>query len=243
MAVPCVALVNRAPVLLNDSDLDHVARALQIQVERDFAPVWGTPAQVVAAPGRRAPKGSWPIYVVPQPQAGLGVHVDHNGHPFAEVKAEDDWTITASHELLEMLASPRGSRFTEGPSIVPGAEGRRVRYLVEVCDPVQLFHYTVDRVRVSDFAMPDFYRAGARTGAAFDFLRTLAHALQVGPGCCQSWHDPADGHWHQLRPDGILSRSRRPADPAADSPRDDRDQAFGQEDDHHDLSAIRRRPA
>ncbi|HEY4027637.1 MAG TPA: hypothetical protein VGO86_14515 [Candidatus Dormibacteraeota bacterium] len=234
MAAPTVALVNRASV---DLELDRLARALQTQVDRDFAPVWGTPARVTAVSGRRPPSGSWPIYIVREPQAGLGVHLDHHEHPFAEVRVGDSWTLAVSHALLELLCDPGGRRFMRGPSVVPGAGDHEVRYLVETCGPCQVLTYTIHGMRVSDFVTPDYYRPDGV--AAFDFLRTLERPLQVPRGCCLSWQDPGDGHWHERRPDGRFERSPHPIDPDARSPRDDRDRAFG-DDGRHDHSALTR---
>ncbi len=178
-----------------------------------------------------------------QPQAGLGVHVDHHGHPFSEVRADGGWTLAASHALLEMLADPSGTRFKEGPAIEPGAAPRRVRYLVEICDPCERHDYTIDGVLVSDFVTPDYYRSEATAGTAFDFLRRLGRPLQVSRGGYLSWLDPADGRWHQRRPDGRFVTSGGRIHPDGGSPRDDRDRAFGDTDERHDLSAIRGAPA
>jgi hypothetical protein len=234
MTAPTVALVDRAA---GDLELDRVVRALQTQVDRDFAPVWGAPGRVAAAAGRRPQAGTWPIYLVREPQAGLGVHLDHHGHPFAEVRVAGDWTLAVSHHLLELLCDPHGRRFTRGPSIAPGAGGRDVRYLVEVCDPCATRTYTIDGVRVANFVTPDYYRSAC--AGAFDFLRALDRRLEVPLGCSVAWQDPADGRWHERRPDGTFARSRGPIDPDADSPRDDRDLALGDEDDRHDVSAAR----
>src|SRR5262249_30559521 len=135
----------------------HVARALQTQVDRDFGPAWGARATVAA--GEAAPEGAWPIYVVESPRAGFGVHVGPDGAPYAEVAAGEGWTLAASHLLLEMIADPRGDRLMDGPAVVSCLTHRRVRYLVEVCDPCRSFHYVIDGVEVSDFVTPDYYRA------------------------------------------------------------------------------------
>src|SRR5207244_12011882 len=58
-----------------------------------------------------------------------------DGQPYALVLYTQSWSLTASHETLEMLADPWGSRLVGGSSIQAG-QGR-VRYLIEVCDPCE----------------------------------------------------------------------------------------------------------
>lgn len=242
-AVPAVALVDRTATPLAPACVVHVARALQTQVDRDFGPAWGARARVTAA-AEGVPPGAWPMYLVDSPDTGYGIHLDDGGTPFAEVGAGGGWTLAVSHLLLEMIADPRGDRLVDGPGIGSHLTHRRVKYLVEVCDPCLVFHYVIDGVEVSDFVTPDYYRTD---GTAVDFLRLLRQPLEVRPGCSLSWQDPDDGHWHQLRADGTLARSPRRVDPAR-SARQDRERAFPGDAGRHALlgagrSAGRRRGA
>lgn len=238
MRCPSVVLVDRTSRPQSAARLAHVAGALQIQVERDFGPVWGVSACVGAARGTTVPADAWPISMVERPIAGLGVRADRDGRPAAEVLAGADWTLAASHVLLEMIADPRGDRLVRGVGVDPAAGRRPVRYLVEVCDPCQVFEYAVDDVVVSDFVTPDYYyRPDWPPGTPVDFLRALRGPLEVPRGCTLAWHDQADRHWYQRGPDGALQRSRQPGDPRR-APRDDRDQAFPA-DDRHDVAATR----
>jgi hypothetical protein len=72
------------------------------------------------------PNGVWPIFFIdPKDEPGgqgLGVHLDKNHKPFAFVTDSDQYTITASHELLEMLTDPFGTRFMQGPDIDPDSD-------------------------------------------------------------------------------------------------------------------------
>lgn len=241
MAAPSVVLVYRSLEPLSPGSLDRVARALQTQVDRDLDPVWGVKARVSATQDGRVPPGAWPIFIVDRAGAGLGVHVDRHGRPNAEVLAGPEWSLRTSHVLLEMLADPDGQRFMLGRCIGSRARRRQVGYLVEICDPCQVFHYAIDGVDVSNFVTPDYYRAAAPAGTALDFMRELRRPLEVPRGCYLSWQDPSDGHWHQKGPDGGVSRSRRPIDPRR-NPREDRDRACAVDVERHDL-AIARRPA
>jgi hypothetical protein len=175
------------------------------------------------------------MYVVDKPDAGFGVHLDAGGTPYAEVCAGAGWTLTASHLLLEMIADPRGDRLMDGFDFGAFLTHRRVRYLVEVCEPCRTFHYVIDGVMVSDFVTPDYYRAD---GTAVDFLRLLRRPLEVRIGCSLSWQDPDDRHWHQKRADGALARSSTPIDPDRRA-RQDRDRAFPEDADRHAVLAAR----
>src|SRR5207248_9229881 len=110
------------------------------------------------------PPGAWPLIVLDEPRAVTSVHRDRHGRPYAEVRAGDHWPLRASHQLLEMLADPDGQRFMLGRCLGSRARRRQVGYLVEICDPCQVFHYTIDGVRVSNFVTPDYYRPAAPIG-------------------------------------------------------------------------------
>jgi hypothetical protein len=240
MPVRSVVLVNESSMQLSMDRLHEVARALQIQVVRDFEPVWEESASVAVATGTQVPAGAWPIRIVDQ-STELGVHRDEAGHPYAVVRASIDWTITASHELLEMLANPEGDRTVEGPDIDPDHRGRRVEYLLEVCDACQVYDYPVGMVPVSDFLTPEYFRPErAAAGARFDFLGRIGSPLQVPKGCHLSWWDPQDRHWHQRQADGRFVRDAASQD--AESLREDRDQAVETVTGglRHDLAAARR---
>src|SRR5215211_1348027 len=111
--------------------------ALDRQVTRDFGPRWGVLATVDPVFSiEDIPVGYWPIVHRDNINAPgvLGFHKDRFGQPLALMALTDSWTLTASHEWLEMLADPFSDRMVPGPSKKRG-EGR-VSYLVEVCDPV-----------------------------------------------------------------------------------------------------------
>ena len=243
MAVRRVVLSNRSSAAIGFSELAAVAQALQTQVDRDFAPVWGVRAQITALnPGDPVPAGAWPMTIVDKPVGGLGIHLDKNHRPYAQVKATADWSITASHELLEMLVDPYGHKFTQGPDIDPHSDHHNVSYLVEVADPCEVYAYGIDGVRVSDFVTQEYYNAHAPAGTELDFLRRLKKAYAVPAGCYISWTDPADGRWHQKRPDGSFVRAKVKVHPKR-NPREERDKAFGEERERHDLAAILARHA
>jgi hypothetical protein len=149
--------------------------------------------------------------IMDQSQAGLGVHQDNNGKPFAEIQAGTDWSITASREMLEMLVDSLGKKLMSDKDIDPASDGHQVQYLVEVGDPVEVFAYQINGVSLWDFITPEFYDLNAAPRTSYDFLNQLQSALEVPAGCYISWLDPQDGRWHQKQADGsfITARLRR----------------------------------
>src|SRR5262245_32125341 len=89
--------------------LAKVSAALQKQVMRDLAPVWNIRATVDAfASLDDVPIDYWPIIIRDdiEMDGAQGVHLDKDGHPFGLVQFSDGWSLTSSHECLEMLVDP-----------------------------------------------------------------------------------------------------------------------------------------
>ena len=234
-----LALTNRSSKAITLETVTKVAQALQIQVDRDFAEVWGVAATVAAFDKtEKIPAGYWPMRIVDHPVGGLGIHLDKAHQPYAEIMPTRDWSVTASHEMLEMLVDPYGQKLTSAPDIDPHSDHHQVRYLVEVCDPCEVWSYDIQNVAVSDFITPEYYNAHAAAGTSMDYLGRLSTPLEVPRGCYISWIDPADRRWHQKTPDGSFVRATSEIHPHR-NPRDDRDQAFGDDPKRHDLFAIR----
>jgi hypothetical protein len=197
-----VALVSES----NRVDLKEiaiVAAALQKQASRDFAPIWDVTATVDAfAALEDVPLGYWPMIVKDDIgfAGAAGIHLDRNGQPFALITASDDnnaWSLTASHEALEMLADPFGNRQIPGDS--PKPDQGRVSFLVEVCDPSEAadFAYSVNGVLVSDFYTPRFFDPVIAPGIRYSFTGAIKQPRQVLRGGYLSWFDPASGNWWQ----------------------------------------------
>lgn len=186
--------------------LAQAAGALSQQVAADFAPVWKVNATVGAYP--QAPAGVWAIHVqaqLDQPGA-LGYHTSENNQPVSLVEFTPDWTITVSHELLEMLADPWGNRMH--PAELPaGLEAHhqdfglpsptsRVSYLLEVADPCEARSYPLGGVSVSDFLLPGWYRTMPARHPAYSHAGGCAQPRQVADGGYVSFATP-DGSWWQ----------------------------------------------
>jgi hypothetical protein len=179
----------------------QTAAALQKQVIRDYAAIWKVNATVSAfAALGDMPNGYWPVIVMDNihTAGASGVHQDKNGQPYALVEASDSWSLTASHEVLEMLTDPFGNRLVAGRSPKPG-QGR-VEFLVEVGDPCEdaTFAYTANGITVSDFITPHFFDPVASATARYSFTGAVKKPRQVLKGGYLSWHEPISDHWWQL---------------------------------------------
>ncbi len=214
MSLPIqLALVSEG-VEIDPSSMTSVASALSKQVQRDFRPIWNVDATISAfLKLEDVPTGYWPIIVMKDVQDAAGYHEDQNGQPFAVVEYGDQWSLTASHECLEMLADPFGRRLQTGAlldqAIQLGLAPKRVNYLVEVCDPCEAgqFAYQVNGVLVSDFYTPHFFDPVAAPNVRYSFTGSIDAPRKVLLDGYISWEDPVTGHWFQVRmfPDDISS--------------------------------------
>ena len=180
------------------TDIVRVSAAVQKQVTRDFSPIWDIQATVDGfATLDQIPLGYWPVMIMQDVQGAAGFHQDKNGQPFAVVEAGDSWSLTASHEVLEMLADPFGNRVVAGPS--PKPDQGRVEFLVEVCDPSedQEFAYTVNDVLVSDFYTPHYFDPVSQDGVRYSFNGKVTKPREVPRGGYLSWHELESDHWWQ----------------------------------------------
>src|SRR6478752_6445452 len=130
---------------VNLHDLANVAGALNLQIQRDFQPIWNMAATVAAIPDPEfIEPGVWPIFIVDDvgTNGALGFHLTEHQQPYALVQSGPTWSLTASHELLEMIVDPSGNWLVPSTGIAVSAAGAVVdlpgakfEYLVEVADP------------------------------------------------------------------------------------------------------------
>lgn len=194
-----LALVVEAPQVSRRA-VSEIAAALQRQLTRDVAPIWEVHATIDAFPSlEHVPPGYWPILVgdhFPGVES-VGIHLDRNGQPFALVEASPSWSLTASHEAIEMVIDPWGNRTVPGGS--PMAGQGLVEILVEVCDPPggAQWAYTVNGYLVSDFCTPNYFDPVGAPGVRYSFTGALTGPRQILEGGYLSWRDPATGDWWQ----------------------------------------------
>jgi len=172
-------------------DVTPVVPALQQQVTGDFRPVWGVDAELTLIPqGQQPPAGSWWLVILDNSdQAGaLGYHdLTSEGLPMGKVFAASDlkagtsWTVTASHELLEMLGDPNINLTV----FVQNSETAGMLYAYEVCDACEddSFGYKIDDILLSDFVYPSWFENFRAAGSTrFDQMNKIQKPLQLLTG-------------------------------------------------------------
>jgi hypothetical protein len=196
------------------ADLARAVAAIQKQVLLDFSPVWRVTATVALFPTLASkPGGYWPVVI--RDDIGvrsLGVHLTEDGDSaFALVTYRpEDWTLTLSHEVLEMLADPFGTSFLSGPD--PDDPARTVEYLPEVCDPCQgavpdfAFDYKIDGVPVSDFVFPAYYEGFG--GPPYSHARHVTAPLELLPWGYLVYRTSGPREWWYRSFDGTRTETR-----------------------------------
>lgn len=194
MSVIQVGLVDTTGKL--DPELvQSAAAALNIQVMRDLPQFWNIQATVMYLPhAGKVPAGVWPVSLVKSlPPGEGGFHMDRHNQPYSKVIASptsDEWTIDASHEIIEMLVDPAGNRLQSSNAIAIKPNGSiadapgQFDYLVEACDPCEAdaYAYSVQGVAVSDFITPHFYDPVSSLGTRYSFTGAVKGPRQLLPG-------------------------------------------------------------
>ena len=212
---------------LKDEDVHAVIRAINTQIELDFEPYWHLNARLrLECPGarldRQAPRelrGDAILYLWDRhgdmPDA-VGYH-DKNHHdlPFGFVftqiakEMKEPWSVTLSHEALELIADPEANTMVAGPH--PGQSHRKVFYWFEMCDAVQEETYRVQGVEVSNFVLPSYFTPRSKAGSRHDFLGRLHNGKRlapfgVNPGGYAPYFDPRTGKQKSVTADQRAER-------------------------------------
>ena len=182
-----VSVINES-TLLADTDVVPVVAALQKQVTNDFGPVWGTAAQLTIVPkGNQPATGTWWLVLLDDSDQAnaLGYHdLTTEGLPIGKVfagsdlKAGTSWTVTASHELLEMLGDPNINLTV----FVQSNNTAGILYAYEVCDACEddSLGYQIDNVLVSDFVYPSWFESFRTEGSTqFDRMNKIQTPFQL----------------------------------------------------------------
>lgn len=201
---PTIAILN-ATTVLADSAFPPVVAALQKQVSGDIAPEWGTDAQLVFVPkGHKPPATAWLCaFTDNADEAGaLGYHdMTAHGMPIGKVfvkTTQSDggiWTVTASHELAEMLGDPNINR------VATLERGKAMRlYALELADAVEAdeLGYAIDGVQVSDFVTQEWFDPNVTHTRATSFRSHVQGAFTLAAGGYIGYFDVKGGSgWQQ----------------------------------------------
>lgn len=162
--------------------LRELVAALQTYVDRHVAPVWGTPAKLVATKGFR--KGAWAMVFLEDAdeEDALAYHdLTPEGLPISKVFVRttiengDPVSVTASHELVEMLVDPAINLMTTGPN-------PRRMYAYEAADPVEGETFPVRGLPMSDFVHPAYFEIFRKPSSTrFDHLGRIRKPFEILP--------------------------------------------------------------
>ncbi|HYR90256.1 MAG TPA: hypothetical protein VE422_39650 [Terriglobia bacterium] len=141
----------------------------------------------------------------------LGYHEENfRGIPFGVVfrklseELGENWTVTFSHEALELIGDPEANLLVAGPH--PKHSNREVFHWYEMCDAVQGETYTLDGIEVSNFVLPLYFTLNDERGSRNDFLGTknggkTLRSFGVNPGGYIGFFDPKSGKHHTSESD------------------------------------------
>ena len=210
-----IDIINESSI--SDAEIQAAMAALQAQITQDFAPVWGFGADLHFVPkgGKPAP-GHWWMGVFDRSDepGALGYHdMTSEGLPFGKVfyltdkQYGEDWRVTTSHELLEILVDPYinlTALFQKN-----NTSGTLVAY--ESADPTQGDTYTKLGVPVSNFVYPAYFEPGPHAnGTRFDFLGLLQGSFPaLRPGGYYSYFTLRGSGWKQRQAHKVPAHKRR----------------------------------
>jgi len=194
--VPTIACFNRATVALG-VDWSALIKAMQGYVDLYIAPVWGTPAKLITSKGYV--KGAWAmIFLDDADQPGALAYHDltPDGMPQSKVfvkttlKNGDKVSVSASHELVEMLVDPAINLMSTGPD-------PKTIYAYESADPVEALSFPVNGIPMSDFVYPSWFETFHKPGSVpFDRMKKVKRPFQILSGGYQIIFK--GGKWSQI---------------------------------------------
>src|SRR5207237_44586 len=178
-------------------DFDAVVAAKQLYVDKYVAQIWGTPAKLVKTTGFK--KGAWAMVFLDnadQPDALAYHDLTPDGLPQAKVFVKttldngDLVSVSASHELVEMLVDSAINMMTTGPDA-------KVMYAYETADPVEQLSFKVNGIPMTDFVYPAYFEIFHKEGAVqFDRLKKVKKPFQILSGGYQIVFK--NGKWSQI---------------------------------------------
>ena len=215
MSDPTIAII-RDTSIVTDDWVAGFAKAQQIQIDRDFRPLWHLGATVVfVAAGQVVPAGAWQVWLMDHSDQAdaLGYHDLAAGLPVAKVFIADDMadgaspSVTISHEILEMLGDPNVNQtvtFSE-------RDGTTWEYAYEVCDACEddQFGDKIGDYLMTDFVLPTWFDLTRSGPTSFRGSTNGPFALADGGYIGRREVAPNPGQWSQLLARGIPGRRTR----------------------------------
>ena len=209
MPIPVIAVINFSAV--SDRVAQEAIRAVNRQVTEDFMPIWGSGYRCKLHASPFAPdqpdviqkdpvQAEAVVYLVDDANiaGALGYHDLNNaevpvGFVFTNL---GDWTVTFSHEVLELIVDPTVNILVPGPDPrAPNDPNAWLLHTYEVCDAVERTEYVIDGIAVSNFVTPMYFAEGDAPGTRNDFLGVGVDSFGVTPGSHLGTVDPSNFTW------------------------------------------------
>jgi hypothetical protein len=200
---PHIDFIN-ASTVVSDDEAKKVMHALRVQADDHYRPIWGMGCSlrfITTKQGKKATTtadpNNWQLIILDNSdEAGaLGYHdLTSEGKALGKIFAKTDldygleWSVTASHELHEMLGDP----YINLTAQVSDTEF----YAYENCDACEADEhgYNIGGVRVSDFVYPTWFIPGSN--GPYDYCHRITYPLELLEGGYISVWTPGVG-WRQ----------------------------------------------
>lgn len=176
-----IACINRAKTPLG-APLLALTAALQKCYDDHFLPVWGYPVKLYNT--SKPKRSDWLFIYFDDPDAPEveGYHdLTYRGQPISKVFVKPSLadntpvSVTASHELFEMVIDPIANLWAEATV--------RTQYAYEMCDPVEEDTFMVDGLEMSNFLHPSWFEPFKHPrGTKFDHLGRLKKPFTMTKG-------------------------------------------------------------
>jgi hypothetical protein len=196
MLCPTISVVNFSA--LDDDEVQPAIRAVNRQIQEDFAPIWGAVWDLrlhgssfdpndIDSLVEETMQGEGVLYITDESHlAGAAGYHALNGremaYGFVFVTDPNDWTVTLSHEALELMIDPTVNVLVPGPDPRAGGGGNTVLHAYEVCDAVERTSYLIDGIRVSNFITQQWFFPDDAPGTRNDFLGVGVASFDATPG-------------------------------------------------------------
>ncbi len=224
MELPSIAIINFSS--LNDVEVQNAVRAVNRQIKEDFMPIWGCGricklhesafnTDDIEALAEEHVNADSVIYLIDEStlEGALGFHsINTRELAFGFVFVnQGDWTITLSHEVLELIVDPTVNIFLPGPD--PRQAGNPDKWLLhsyEVCDAVERFSYKIEGVEVSNFVTPNYFSIGDAPGTQNDFLGLGVSSFDLLEGCHLGVVNPNGFNFEQINASEVETKGLAP---------------------------------
>jgi len=178
-----ISVFNKATTPLG-FDLTKFVAAMQKYVDTCYSPHWGRQGTVQLTETHDAVPNTWSlVFFDDADQPGALAYHDEEGHEpvskvFVKTTLDDGQlvSVSATHELVEMLADPPANRYASGANW-------QTMFAFEVADPVEGDSFDVDGFQMSNFVLPSWFESDPFSGTSqYDFMGKLTTPFTLDAG-------------------------------------------------------------